>query len=52
MSQKVVGAKELCEDMNKAWDELKSSPDVSSYMESTDALTVFGVFSGSMCLRL
>ena len=47
LSQKVIGAKNLYEDMEKAWDELKSSPEVSKYMESTDALTVFDEFSGS-----
>lgn len=47
LSQNVIGAKNLYEDMEKAWDELKSSPEVSKYMESTDALTVFDVFSGT-----
>jgi hypothetical protein len=47
LSQKVIGAKNLYEDMEKAWDELKSSSEVSKYMESTDALTVFDEISGS-----
>lgn len=47
LSQKVIGAKNLYEDMKRAWDELKSLSDVSSYMESTDVLIVFDAFSGS-----
>lgn len=47
LSQKVIGAKNLFEDMQKAWVELKSLPEVSKYIESTDALTVFDEFSGS-----
>ena len=47
LSQNIIGAKNLYEDMEKAWDELKSSPEVSKYIENTDALTVFDEFSGS-----
>ena len=47
LSKRIVGAKELYEDMKKAWEELKSLPDVSSYMEATDALKVVDVLSGS-----
>ena len=46
-SKKVVGAKNLYEDMKMAWKELKLLPDVSSYMESTDVLTIFDAYSGS-----
>lgn len=47
LSKHIIGAKELYEDMQKAWNELKFSPDVSKYIESTDALTVFDEYSGS-----
>ena len=47
MSQKTVGARNLYEDMKKAWDELKSSPNILSYMEKTDALNVDDELSGS-----
>lgn len=46
-SGKTVGAKNLYEDMKKAWEELKLLPDVSSYIESTEALKVIGELSGS-----
>ena len=46
ISQRMIGAKNLYEDMKRAWDELKSIPYVLSYMEKTDALNVVDGFSG------
>ena len=47
LTKRIIGAKNLYEDIEKAWHELKSSPEVSKYIENTDALTVFDEFSGS-----
>ena len=46
-TKKTIGAKNLYEDMKKAWEELKSSSEISSYLEETDAVCVIDEFSGS-----
>lgn len=47
LSKRIVGAKELYEDIKKAWEELKSLPEVSKNMEAVDALKVVDELSGS-----
>jgi len=45
--KKIIGAKNLYEDMKRAWSELKSSPEISSYMERTEVLRGVDDYSGS-----
>lgn len=42
----IIGAQQFCEDLKKAWEELKRKPELMSFVNKTDVLTVNGVLSG------
>ena len=46
-TKNVIGAKKICEDLRKAWEELKRIPDCKKYLLETEILEVNGTASGS-----
>lgn len=42
-----IGARQFCEDLRKAWEELKMIPDIKKYITETHILDVNGTSSGS-----
>lgn len=42
-----IGARELCEDLRKAWEELKTLPNCKAHIKETYILDVHGTMSGS-----
>ena len=42
-----IGARQFCEDLKKAWEELKANSDYKSFLKTTIILDVDGALSGS-----
>lgn len=43
----MIGARKFCEDLRKAWEELKQIPECKKYLLGTEILEVTGTVSGS-----